>query len=245
MNRYIELNSNFINIPIAHRGLHSSTVSENSMEAFRRAIEKGYAIEIDVHLLKDGELAVVHDDNLKRVTGFEVDVATLTSKQLKNYPLLLSKEKIPTLREFLELVDGKVPVLIEIKAGEKFEPKLTEQLLIQLDSYPKKDMIALQSFNPYVVKYLKTYSGDYSVGLLATGKYNFGKIKNYILSNLKLYDKVHADFISYSINYLPNRAVTKKRKKGHKLLAWTIDSQEKLAKAREIADNVIFEKITL
>ncbi len=246
MAKYIELNGNFIKNPIAHRGLHSDTVSENSMEAFKLAMDKGYAIEIDVHLLKDGELAVVHDENLQRVTGKNVIIENLTSEELEDYPLLLSKEKIPTLKEFLDLINGRVPVLIELKAGSSFNPKLAENLLIELKDYPCKDMIALQSFNPYAVKYLKKYSEEYSVGLLATGKYEgFGKIKSYLLSKLKLYNNSHADFLSYDIDYLPNRATSRKRKKGYKLLAWTVNSPDKLKKARTLSDNIIFEKIDL
>lgn len=242
---YIELNENFLNNPIAHRGLHSDTVSENSTEAFCLALKNGYAIEIDIHLMKDGELAVIHDSNLKRVTGFDVIIEQLTSDELIHYPLLLSGEKIPTFREFLSLVNGQVPILIEIKASESFNPALCDKLLIDLKDYPRKDKVALQSFNPFVVKYLKQHSNEYSVGLLATGKYPFGKFKNFLLRTLKFYNHINADFVSYNINFLPNRYVTKKVKKGHKLLAWTINSPEKLDKARKLADNIIFEKIEL
>lgn len=242
---YIELNENFITNPIAHRGLHSNTVSENSMQAFSLAIEKGYAIEIDIHLMKDGELVVVHDTNLKRVTGIDFEVKDLTTDTLKNYPLTLNGEKIPTFKEFLSLVDGKVPVLIEIKANSGFDPKTCEKLLLDLKNYGAKDKIALQSFNPYVVKYLKTYSQDYSVGLLATKEYPFKFFTNYILRNLKLYKKIHADFISYNVAYLPFKKVSKIKKRGHKVLAWTINSPERLQNARKYADNVIFEKIDL
>ncbi len=242
---YIELNKNFLDYPIAHRGLHSESVSENSMQAFSLAIEKGYAIEIDIHLMSDGELVVIHDPNLKRVTGVDFAVKNLTADTLKNYPLLLNGEKIPTFKEFLNLVDGKVPVLIEIKANDGFDAKTCEKLLLDLKDYSAKDKIALQSFNPYVVKYLKTYSQDFSVGLLATKQYPFNFFANYILRNLKLYKSIHADFISYNVAYLPFKKVEKIKKRGHKVLAWTINSDEKLQKARKYADNIIFEKIEL
>lgn len=243
--KYVELNENFLNVPIAHRGLHSDTVSENSMQAFRLAIEKGYAIEIDIHLMKDGELAVIHDSNLNRVTNCDVIIENLTSEDLVKYPLLLNGEKIPTFKEFLALVNGRVPILIEIKATETFKPELCEKLLIDLNTYPYADKVALQSFNPFVVKYLKKYNSEYSVGLLATNKYPFGKFKNYLLRSLFFYNYINADFVSYNIDFLPNRYVSKKVKRGHKLLAWTINSPEKLEKARNIADNIIFEKIEL
>lgn len=242
---YIELNQNFITNPIAHRGLHSDTVSENSMQAFSLAIEKGYAIEIDLHLMKDGKLVVLHDANLKRVTGKDALIKDLTEDNLKDYPLLLNGETIPTFRDFLNLVDGKVPVLIEIKANDGLNTVLCDTLLTDLENYPRKDMIALQSFNPYVVKYLKEKTREYSVGLLATGNYSFSAIKNYILKNLLLYKKIKADFISYNVAYMPFKKVEKIKKRGHKALAWTINTPEKLEKARKYADNIIFEKIDL
>lgn len=89
--KHIKLNKNFTEFKIAHRGLHSDSVSENSMEAFKLAINSGYAIEIDVHLLKDGQLAVVHDSNLKRVTDIDIIVEDLTSSELANYPLKIDR----------------------------------------------------------------------------------------------------------------------------------------------------------
>ena len=91
--------NHFMTIPLAHRGLHNQQLDENSLGAFKAAIEHGYGIELDVHPLKDGGLVVVHDTNLKRVTGVDVNVETLSEEDLKKYPLLLSKEKIPTDRK--------------------------------------------------------------------------------------------------------------------------------------------------
>ena len=152
---YFPLNSYFTDYKIAHRGLHSETVSENSLQSFQQAIEGGFAIEIDIHLLQDGELAVVHDDNLKRVTGFDVEVESLRSDELASYPLLLNGEKIPTLKETLALIDGKAPLLIELKFNHGFDHRQADALLEQLAAYPYKEKIALQSFHPAAVKYLK------------------------------------------------------------------------------------------
>ena len=132
---YVALNKKFIDNKIAHRGLHSEQVSENSLQAFSLAIERGFAIEIDVHLLTDGEVAVVHDSNLARVTGQEVIVETLSSKDLYKYPLLKNGEKIPTLKETLALINGKVPLLIELKFENEFDEKLsTVSDLTELDA---------------------------------------------------------------------------------------------------------------
>lgn len=239
-----KLNENFINYKIAHRGLHSDKVSENSIEAFRLAIKNNYAIEIDIHLLKDGELAVVHDSNLKRVTGTDVIIEDLTSQDLANYPLLIDGQNIPFLKDVLKLINGKVPLLIELKFSDSFDNRQADALLNQLKTYEFKDMIALQSFHPFAVKYLKEHTDEYSVGYLCS--YDLGersKLQTYLLKSLKLFKFIHADFISYDINYLPNKYVTAKQRKGVQVLSWTINSYEKLKKAKLNADNIIFEKI--
>ena len=114
-----KLNENFINYRIAHRGLHSDGVCENSLEAFRRAIEAGYGIELDVHLTADGKLCVIHDCYLSRMTGKPGVAEQLTSEELKEYRLK-DGQHIPMLPEVLELVAGRVPILIELKFRRRF-----------------------------------------------------------------------------------------------------------------------------
>ena len=135
----VKLNENFITLPIAHRGLHSAEVSENSMEAFRLAIEKGYAIEIDVHLTLDGNLAVIHDSFLSRVTGKSGIVEQLTTNKLKDYRLK-DGQPIPMLSDVLELVNGRVPLLIELKFRRTFNERQADVLLMQLKDYPKNNL---------------------------------------------------------------------------------------------------------
>ena len=109
----------------AHRGYHDKpNIPENSMAAFRRAIEHGYGAELDVHLMKDGRLAVIHDASLKRTAGADVLVEDLTAEELKQYRLEGTQEQIPLLEEVLPLFQGKTPLIIELKAergGERPE----------------------------------------------------------------------------------------------------------------------------
>ena len=240
---YRPLNECFIQKKIAHRGLHSETVIENSLLAFARAIEGGFAIEIDVQLLADGELAVVHDSNLHRVTGIDKAVGELSSADLENYPLLLNGGKIPTLKETLAFINGRAPLLIELKFDGGFNKRLVDGLLEQLKDYPHKDKIALQSFHPLAVKYLKKRSLEYSVGFLATYKIDRGAFVQYLCKSLAMFGHIRADFMSYDIDYLPNKYVSKRQKKGFQLLTWTINTEEKLQKALQFADNIIFEDI--
>ncbi|HJJ39269.1 MAG TPA: glycerophosphodiester phosphodiesterase family protein [Methanocorpusculum sp.] len=230
--------------PVAHRGLHSASVSENSLSAFRLAAEKKYAVELDIHLTKDGELAVVHDSDLFRVTGKEGIIENLSSDELKEYMLLLSREPVPLLRDALALIQGRVPILIELKFDDGFDHRQADAVLKLLASYPHKEMVALQSFHPLAVRYLKKHTNIYSVGYLSSFKLkDLSNPALYLLKSLKLYHIIHADFISYDINYLPNKYVSRLQEKGETVLAWTVDSKEKLERAKAAADNIIFEHI--
>lgn len=236
-------NNNFLSYKIAHRGLHNESVSENSLEAFKLAIENGYAIELDIHLMKDNVLAVFHDESLLRMTGKEGVIEQLSEAELINFPLK-DGQLIPTLKQVFDLVKGQVPILIELKFGNEFDHRQADALLEILKTYSYDDMIALQSFHPYAVKYLKERTDKYSVGYLCSYRLNIkNRFKLYLLKSLKLYKKIHADFISYDINFIPNKYVLRKQKRGETLFVWTINDYEKLEKARQYADNIIFEMI--
>ena len=144
-----------VETPIAHRGLHSKTVPENSLLAFSKAIEKGYAIELDVHMLADGTIAVFHDASLARMTGNDGYIKYLNKNDLKALTLKGTKEHIPTLEEALKLIDGRVPVLIEIKNPYKVG-KIEQAVIDTLKNYQGE--YAVQSFNPYSMGYFKQHA---------------------------------------------------------------------------------------
>ena len=139
-----------VETPIAHRGYWGKNAPENSLSAFSKAIEKGYAIELDVQLLADNTVVVFHDESLARMTGNDGYLKYLNKEDLKALTLKGSKEKIPTLKEVLALVDGKVPLLIEIKNKHKVG-NLEQAVLEELKSYNGE--FAVQSFNPYSLSY--------------------------------------------------------------------------------------------
>ena len=195
--------------------------------------------------MKDGRLAVVHDSNLKRLTGKDVIVENLFSNDLISYPLIIDWQIIPTLDEVLSLINCRVPLLIELKFNDKFNYKQADALLSLLKDYEYKDMIALQSFNYRAVKYLKK-TNEYSVGFLSSYRLkNKSRILNYLLKSLKLYNYMHADFIAYDIRFLPNKYVSSKRKNNEQLLTWTINTMQKLKIANFESDNIIFKKIEI
>ncbi|MBQ6720152.1 MAG: glycerophosphodiester phosphodiesterase [Oscillospiraceae bacterium] len=137
----------------AHRGLHGDGRPENSMAAFRAALEGGYGIELDIHLLKDGNLAVMHDSLLARTTGREGRIEDLTTEDLKNYTLEGTSETIPTFQEVLDLYDGKAPLIVELKPVGGNHAALTEAACTMLESY--SGVYCMESFDPRCIAWLK------------------------------------------------------------------------------------------
>lgn len=234
--------------PIAHRGLHDEQYPENSMPAYEQAIAHNFNIEIDVHVSKDGEVVVFHDDNLKRVCGIDKLVKDCTVAELKSYPLANSEYTIPTFKEFLALVDGKVGILCEIKGINPFNHRIVRETIKVLNEVGYKGNIALQSFDFGAVLYAKRHS-DYAVGELCTWCSPDGKRNRWwatdFMGKLWINKITRPDFIAYDV-----RAVDRKLKEnkwivkwGKKvpILMWTIKSQETLENATKYANNVIFE----
>ena len=137
----------------AHRGLHSPGIPENSMAAFRAALEKGYGIELDVHLLKDGNLAVIHDSKLLRTTGQEGKVEDLTTEDLASYYLEGTQETIPTFRQVLDLYQGKAPLIVELKPEGRNHAALAKAACDLLADYTGP--YCIESFDPRCIHWLR------------------------------------------------------------------------------------------
>ncbi|NCA67217.1 MAG: glycerophosphodiester phosphodiesterase [Clostridia bacterium] len=228
-------------VPIAHRGLHSDAAPENSLAAFKRAIDKGYNIEIDIHLIADGDFAVFHDSNLIRMCGVDQKVSKLTSAELKEFKLKGTNEYIPTLKELLELIDGKVGLVIENKTHHNRE--LGRLLYEYIEACGYTGNYALQCFSPLSLLWYRRNTSDIPIGIL-TFNYRkvglFGLLGMY-LSNGILRRKIKPDFISFKINHIPYKGLTKQRENGMKVITWTVNSAEKHKVASKYADNIIFE----
>ena len=148
----------------AHRGLHGHGVPENSMAAFQAALEHGYGIELDVHLLKDGNLAVMHDSLLNRTTGQAGRIEDLTTEDLKKYRLEGTEETIPEFMDLLTLYNGKDPLIIELKPADGNHAALTEAACRMMDTY--KGPFCMESFDPRCVIWLKKNRPDIIRGQL-------------------------------------------------------------------------------
>ena len=136
----------------AHRGLHGNGVPENSMAAFRLAKEAGYGIELDIHLLADGNLAVIHDAKLDRTTGCSGNIEDLNTEDLQNYYLEGTEETIPEFRQVLDLFAGEAPLIVELKCVDDNYAALCETACKMLDSY--QGVYCMESFDPRCIRWL-------------------------------------------------------------------------------------------
>lgn len=210
-------------LTIAHRGIHDRNVPENSMEAFRLALDKNVSIELDVRLLKDGNVVVFHDLNTKRMTGVNRLIEDMTLEEVKKLHLLHTNQKIPLLIEVLELINSKVPIVIETK-NVKVGP-LEKALTKILDGYSN---FCIQSFLIKTIFWFRLHRPKYIVGLLVSS----GKKNRY-----NLWIPVH--FISHSLRNIQNQTISKIRKRGIPIFVWTIQNEIELIKAKRYGDSYI------
>lgn len=234
-------------IYIAHRGLHDNEkgIPENSIKAFKEAVKRNIPIELDVHLLKDGNIVVFHDDNLSRMTGYNKMIKDCTYEEISGLRLLDTDEKIPLFEEVLQVIDGKVLMDIELKHDAE-RGKLETRLCSILDNYEGKFIV--KSFSPYIVKWFKKNRPEYIRGQLATDYKNekkLGIIKRLIAQNM-LYNVItKPDFIAYDLKALPNKMIERYRNKSYPIFIWTIRTYEELETAKRYGDSYIYEKIQI
>lgn len=244
---------------IAHRGLFDQAqyIPENSLRAFELAVEMGFAIELDVQLTIDDEVVVFHDRNLKRMTGMDKNIDECSLQFIKELTLSCgigeggSKQtnmwdqnvvhRIPALKEVLCLVNGKVPLVIEIK-DEGFSGRLEHHLMNILETY--KGEYAIEAFNPYVVWWLRRHVPQVKRGQLAGRDYPgiHSPIKKFLLRNMVFHIFTRPDFVAYQIQGINRKLSTKLKKKGVYILTWTIRDQAEFFKGLWLGNGVIFEK---
>ncbi len=240
MNR-IKDDSWLITRPIAHRGLHGGEIPENGKSAFLNAIDHNCPIETDVQISKDGELFCFHDDNLKRMTGVDSLIWDKTSAEIKELRLSDSDDGIMTFEEFLNLVGGRVPLLIEIKTCPRYT-ELTKKALQILEGY--KGEFAVQSFDPRVMGIVKKTAPEILRGQLMYRMRNkeINIIKDFILRNGLLNFISKPDFINVDYYNLP---IPKRIRKKARLLCWTIRDKDAKSIAEKLAENYVFEHIEI
>lgn len=227
----------------AHRGLHGDGAPENSISAFSRAIDRGYGIELDIRLSRDGTLVVFHDDTLDRVCGISGKVNEKSLDELKKYKLSDTEDTIPSLAEVLELVGGRVPLLVEIKE-EKGSTAVTEAAIDLLSSYEGEFIV--ESFNPYSIALFKKRMPKVLRGILSDSflkdknfKNTLGFILQFMLTNVL----ARPNFVAFGKNGYKNPSLRICKTLGAVTLAWTTHSENEENEALSHGfDGLIFEK---
>ena len=242
----------FLARPLSHRALHDRAQGrpENSRAAIRAAIEHGYGIECDLQLSADGVPMVFHDAHLMRLTGQDGAVRGRTAEELGRIPLRHGQEGVPTFAEVLDLVGGRVPLLVEVKDQTHVlgpvEGVLEEAAARALRGY--QGPVALMSFNPFSVMALRDLAPDVPRGLVTcdfdptdaewapAGEERLARHRE-----IADYDAAGASFISHQATDLHRPRVSELKASGARVLCWTIRSAEAERAARAVAENVTFE----
>ena len=232
----------FKNRLIAHRGLHKNKIiPENSMLAFKAAIEKNYAIEFDINITKDNQIVVFHDDDLNRLCNKKENIEDVSYDFLKDLNLYESNEKIPLLKELLDEVAGKIPLIIEIKKHKNIG--LLENILLEmLKEYKGEYFIC--SFEKDILFWLEKNKPKERRGLI------FGslpiKFKKYEkIAFLYKYFKSKADFISLEDKLIDSSIYDFCKKKDLEVIVWTIKDKKSFQNIDKKVSAVIFENFII
>lgn len=224
--------------PYAHRGLHGDGVAENSPAAFAGAIAAGLGIECDVRLSRDGRAIVFHDADLTRLAGREGLLGAMGVGEITQVPLTVGGECIPTLRDLLEQVAGRVPLLIEVKSDRGTSPRLL-CAAVRRDLEGYRGPVAVMSFDPRVGAWFAAKAPAVTRGLVVTeeGRRTLsGAMKRRIA-----FWKARAQFLAYDIRDLPSRFPAGQRRRGIPVLTWTVSGTALRERARTHADAPIAE----
>lgn len=226
----------------AHRGLHDSRYPENSMGAFRAAVGHGYGIELDVHVTSDGEVVVFHDSDLRRMVGLDGSIENMTYDEVRKLRLAGTEEGIPRLADVLEMVDCRVPLLIETK-NMGSSKDLEECTLRLLQGY--RGMFAVQSFSPIAMRWFRRQAPGMLRGQLSSTfrprEKGFVCIIQFLVGHLLGNFLSRPNFISYGQAGLHWPVVRRLRRSGLPVLAWTIRSAEEMQRVEPLCDTIIFE----
>ena len=233
----------------AHRGFRNEPgIPENSMKAFRRAIANNYGAELDVHLMRDGNLAVIHDSCLKRTAGADVMVEDLTKEELARYRLEGTDEQVPLFEDVLSLFQGKTPLIIELKSARGNYKELTAAACAMLDQY--QVTYCMESFDPRCLWWLRKHRPNVVRGQLSQqfshhpgDGAGYSGFLLFFLSNLLLNFLTRPDFIAYRFS---DRHCLSLRwcRKFYKVqeVNWTITNKEEMEEAERDGNLVIFEQ---
>ena len=236
--------------PFAHRGLHDDERPENSLAAIEGAMDAGYGIELDVQASADGEAMVFHDYTLERLSGDESRIQEHDADTLRDVRLAGTGETIPTLAEVLEHVNGRAPILIEIKDQSQgftaTDGTLERRVCDVLRAAGCVDTCAVMSFNPFSANHVRQALPEVVRGLVS---YDFKHLSDMRLSShhrqdlasMRWFEEVGGEFISYGATSFPSARIAEMRSTGVPVFCWTIRSQAQADEALKHCDQITFE----
>ncbi|MEX0406975.1 glycerophosphodiester phosphodiesterase [Aquibium sp. LZ166] len=222
--------------PIAHRGYHDMNVTrwENTLSAFAAAIDKGFAIECDVHLSADGVPVVFHDDKLERLAGTDGFVWQRTAAEMAALRIGGTADHAPSLSEMFEFVGGRVPLVIELKGIPGHDDGLVAKVAELLRSYSGN--AAIMSFDHWLVRRFPTEASGIPCGLTACGTKTHELEAHFSMLGHGI------DFVSYGVFDLPNPFVTfVKEKLSLPVITWTVRKPQEVTDTYRHADQMTFE----
>ena len=235
----------FVGKEYAHRGLHTKNVPENSLRAFQGAVDQGLGIELDIQLSKDGQVVVFHDLTLNRVAGVDGKVIDYTAEELAKMSLNGQPDGIPTLKQVLELVDGKIPLIIEFKIPG-FDLSVCPKAFELLDGYT--GAYCVESFHPFVLDWMRKNRPNILRGQLSSNFFGHNeagnKLQLFAVKHLLLNVVARPDFIAYDIRY-PKVLSFRICRDWFKALpiGWTIRTEAELDESKKHFDGWICEDI--
>ena len=228
----------------AHRGLHNKNegIPENTMAAFKRAVDQGYGIELDVHLTKDGKTVITHDNSLKRMCGADIKVSKSNYEDFKDVKILETEETTPLFSDFLAMVDGKVPLLVELKTDDNNSEALCKAVFCELDLY--SGPYCVESFDPRVLGWLKkhrpnVYRGQLSCYMSTKSSHGYLAI---LLRGLMTNFISRPHFVAYSYKDSKKSIGFKlTRLLGADIFYWTLRNENDAISAKKDGGALIFE----
>lgn len=223
-------------LPFAHRGLHGPGVIENSRAAFRAAIAAGHGIELDVQGSREGGAFVFHDEELSRLTQATGLLAALDAEELARVRFKGGEETVPALDEVLQLIGGRVPLLIEIKASNPAYHRLCYSVARSLDGY--RGAAGIMSFDPRVGHWFARHRPHVPRGLVVTEgrrRWRGG------ISRQLAFWWARPDFLAYDVRDLPSHFAARARRRGLPIFTWTCRTAQDRSRAAAYADQPIYE----
>lgn len=222
--------------PIAHRGYHDLNHErwENTLSAFKAAKDHGFGIECDVHMTADNVPLVFHDNDLRRLTGAEGAIWQKTRAEMQSLRIGGTKDAPPTLEQMLDLVDGKVPIVIELKGIPGYDNDLVPAVARMLDKY--KGPVAIMSFDHWLIRLFPQYAGQIPCGLTALGTTDKDFEGHFSMLGYGI------DFVSYCLAHMPNPFITYVRERlDMPVITWTVRDEAAVKATFEYGDQMTFE----